>query len=313
MKGISGNVVGLCVGLSVAAFCAPAQQGTDRMSEFFEGRTVVLKLDMPGTQQGVDVNPQKGQPLDMKSYSNRIKQCGVALRNGDSAMVTKVKVKDDNIEFQLAGGGYGTAGDDTDTSVHFTSSEKSGREKDLESRIKSEQNPDRRRGLQHELDEARGYRERRDRQDREMAEQAAEAKKQVVMAKRLQGGSRFNLRLDVKNSGGSITPQMVMTMLAAYVTFPPEAFGGSTGPRLSEAVRSEAVRNDATPPNGAMSGLHKGLTREQVEAMFGPPSETRESNQNGLAVVSCTYKANDSTVTAAFVNGVLVQYTVASR
>jgi hypothetical protein len=53
-------------------------------------------------------------------------------------MVTKVKVKDNNIEFQLAGGGYGTVSDDTDTSVQFTPSERSGREKDLENRLKSE-------------------------------------------------------------------------------------------------------------------------------------------------------------------------------
>ena len=95
-------------------------QSAGALSEFFEGKQVVVKLDMPGTQQGVDIFPQRPQPLDTKSYGNRMKKFGTSLRNGDSVIVTKVKVKDDGIKFQLGGGGYVTAFDDTDSSVHFT-------------------------------------------------------------------------------------------------------------------------------------------------------------------------------------------------
>lgn len=55
--------------------------------------------------------------MDMKSYASRMKESGTSLRNGDSVLISKVKVKDKSIELQLGGGGYGTFGDDTDTSV----------------------------------------------------------------------------------------------------------------------------------------------------------------------------------------------------
>src|SRR5215210_3107327 len=47
-------------------------------------------------------------------------------------MITRIKLKDKLIEFQLGGGGYGTAGDDTDTSAYVASVPKSIREKTLE-------------------------------------------------------------------------------------------------------------------------------------------------------------------------------------
>jgi len=103
-------------------------QNPDMLSPFFEGKQVVVKMDMPGTQKGVDIYPDRQPPLDTKSYGERLKQFGVSLRNGDTVMVTKVKVNKDSVEFQLGGGGFGTAKDNTDTSVHFTPAEKSPRE-----------------------------------------------------------------------------------------------------------------------------------------------------------------------------------------
>src|ERR1700679_188717 len=149
-------------------------QNADMLSGAFEGKQVVVKLDMPGTQKGVDVYPGRPQPLDVKSYSDRLKDFGVSVRNGDAVLVTKVKVNKDNIEFQLGGGGFGTAGDNTDTSVHFTPLGKSSRELELENQLNNETDPDRRRSLQRELDYVRADRERRDRVNRARAEDAGE-------------------------------------------------------------------------------------------------------------------------------------------
>ena len=115
-----------------------AAQDQDPLSAFFEGKQVVVKMDMPGTQKGVEIYPGRPQPLDAKSYGDRMKEFGVSLQNGDTTMVTKVKVTKDNIEFQLGGGGYGTAMDNTDTSVHFTPANKSDREKELERQLNNE-------------------------------------------------------------------------------------------------------------------------------------------------------------------------------
>ena len=70
---------------------------------------------MPGSQQGIDIFPQRNNMLDAKAYGKRMKSFPIALHNGDAVMVTTVKVKDKLIEFQLGGGGFGTFGDDTDT------------------------------------------------------------------------------------------------------------------------------------------------------------------------------------------------------
>jgi hypothetical protein len=286
-------------------------QSAGALSEFFEGKQVVVKLDMPGTQQGVDIFPQRPQPLDTKSYGNRMKKFGTSLRNGDSVIVTKVKVKDDGIEFQLGGGGYGTAFDDTDSSVHFTPADKSGREKNLEDKIRNESDASKRRAMQRELDDLRSARERRDRRDRTAAQDTASYKQQQIDGKRQQGGSRFNIRFSKQNAAEYTTPQAVMTALAQFVTFPPDAFGAADGSRPTQALKS-----DGTPPPAAadpVTSLKKGMTREQVEALFGPAAESHDSTQNGMKMNSCTYHGKDATVQASFVNGVLVQYTVASR
>jgi hypothetical protein len=110
-------------------------QNAQSLSQFFEGKQVVVKIDMPGSQQGIDIYPQRDGMLDAKAYGKRMKSFPAALHNGDTVMVTTVKVKDKSIEFQLGGGGFGTVGDDTDTSVKFTPAPKSGREKDLENQL----------------------------------------------------------------------------------------------------------------------------------------------------------------------------------
>ena len=55
-----------------------------------------------------------------------------AIHKGDTARVTAVVVKEDRIEFQLDGGGFGTFLDDTNTTVTPKTVEKSDYEKQLE-------------------------------------------------------------------------------------------------------------------------------------------------------------------------------------
>jgi hypothetical protein len=102
----------------------------------FEGKHVTVKIDMPATKDGVDVYPFTPRPLDLKDYSRRIKNSGAALKKGDSVIVTEVKVKEKNIEFQLGGGGFGTFGDDTGGYISTPSLSKTKREKELEQEIK---------------------------------------------------------------------------------------------------------------------------------------------------------------------------------
>ena len=299
-------------GLLLVLAVQPAlAQNAAAISRYFEGKQVVVKMDMPGTQQGVDIYPQRPQPIDMKSYTNRLKKFGTAIHNGDSVMITKVKVKNDNIEFQLGGGGFGTASDDSDTSVHFTPDDKSQREKELEDQLGKETDADRRRSLQRELDDVRSSRERQDRRNRARAEDAADSKKQQVDMQRMQGGSRFNIHLDTRKMGDELTPERIMADLDRYVSFRP---GESAQPPAA------ASPNYSGPPPTPQSlsgdqekSLKKGLTFDQVKAIFGEPTSTHDAEQNGMKMTSSTFQDPDHTVKADFVNGVLVQYTVSSR
>src|SRR5215211_4135182 len=110
-------------------------QSEAALKERLEGRPVTLKLAMPGAEEGVDIYPATDQPLDYPRYASRLKKFGTAIRSGQSAMITKIKVKSDHIEFQLDGGGYGTMGDETSSNVNVGSAPKTKRERNLEGEL----------------------------------------------------------------------------------------------------------------------------------------------------------------------------------
>ena len=155
---------------------------------------VVTRIDLPGTSEGVDVKVDGDRQMDYREYGNRLKTYGTALRAGDSATVTLVKVKKDLIEFQLSGGGYGTFGDDTSTSVYIPLVEKSRREEELERLVKDERDDRRRHQLEDELNDLRDRRERQNRRIEMERVRASEIKRDQIAERRLHGGSRFNIR-----------------------------------------------------------------------------------------------------------------------
>lgn len=196
---------------------AAAQNESD-LKYFFEGRLVTVRIDMPGTKDGVNVYPEVRRSIDLNRYRGDLRQYGPALRAGDTAMVTLVKVKDDLIEFQLGGGGFGTFLDNTDTSAYIPLVAKSDRERFLETRVREEDNRGRRRQLQRELDGLRDYRERENRRIWAARERLSELKRERVAYSRMNGGSRFNLRY-VRRVPFGVTPEDIMAALAEFVDF----------------------------------------------------------------------------------------------
>jgi hypothetical protein len=194
-------------------------QTEDELKAFFEGKRVEVKIDMPATKDGVNVYPEKNQPVDYGKYGNLLKNFGVSVREGESIMITKIKVKDKHIEFQLGGGGYGTFGDETSASVYIPAVSKSRREKHLERELKYEDDRRRRRQIKEELDYLRREREIEDSRNRAEAAEAEEIARQRIDEKRLQGGSRFNIRFERKITSADLTPEAVMNALAEYVVF----------------------------------------------------------------------------------------------
>jgi len=280
------------------ALAAPAAaQDETALKSYFEGKRVTLLMDMPGASDGVDVHPDARRAIDFDKYKDNLKRYGAAIRSGDTVVVTLVKVKKDLIEFQLGGGGFGAFGDDTSTSANIPLIEKSAREKDLEKRIKDEDDRDRRRRLEHELDDLRDRRERDNR--RIIAERAEieQRKRERLAEQRLGGGSRFNLRYDDRVPSG-MRPQDVVAALAEYVDF-------ASGPAARGAV--------APPPAGELTTLRKGLSRAEAERLCGAPASSSERREGGLLVLTLVFNVGDQRATADFVDDVLIRYTIMSR
>lgn len=57
--------------LIFAAFAA-AQTEAD-LKAFFEGKRVEVKIDMPATKDGINIYPERRQPIDFDKYSQSLK------------------------------------------------------------------------------------------------------------------------------------------------------------------------------------------------------------------------------------------------
>lgn len=289
----------LAVSLLVAATQPAQAQTEEQLRTFFEGKAVIVRMEMPGAQEGVDVYPGRLQPIDFPRHAGRLKEYGTAIRRGDEVLVTKVKVKKDLIEFQLGGGGYGTFGDDASSSVHVPAASKTQREKNLEKDIEKTRDPVLKRALSEERDALRKEREREDARNRAQAAQAQQIKEANIRQRRLEGGSRFNIRYEPAVPFEALKPEMVMQALAEYIDFSPVT--GATGVK--------AATNTTHQPDE----LRKGLTVGEVDQMLGRPESIAQRMEGTLSVSSSSYRSRGRVVVADFVEGVLVRFTIRSE
>jgi hypothetical protein len=273
-------------------------QSEEALRAAFEGKTVRVKIEMPGAQQGVDIHPGTPRPIDFPQHAARLKQFGSAYHPGDSALVTKVHINGDHIEFQLGAGGYGTAGDKTTTTVVAPVAPKTQREKDLENSLKTVTDNVQKKRMSDELDGLRAERKRADDRNATRAAEAQAINEANLMQKRLAGGSRFNIRYDRVVPAAALTPDAVMVALADYVDFSPPP---ATVPASGSVV----------PAN--QGGLKKGMSMEEVDSIMGRPESISQRTEGTLTVSTSTYRTRNSTVTAEFVEGVLIRFTVVSR
>ena len=277
-----------------------AAQDELALRDFFEGRRVVLKIDMPATSEGVDVWPATESPVDYKTYGKRLKAFGVAIRAGESTVVTLVKLKKDLVEVQLGGGGFGTFGDDSSTSVNIPSIEKSAREKELEQAVKNEKDSKARRQLQRELDDLRADRERENRRIQARRVEAEEIRKARIAEQRLMAGSRFNVRYR-RSVPSELEPRDLASALEAYLDVSPEAAS------LRVAPPSD-IR-----PDPAETFLRKGMSRDEVEDALGPPQQSASRREGTLTVVSLVYRRSRQRIAIELVEDVVIRYTIASQ
>jgi len=104
----------------VVAIAAPAPaQNEQALRAFFEGRRVTLKIDMPGSSDGVDVHVDAARALDYREYGDRLKEYGTDPLGRRSGRDAREAEEGSSSKSSLGGGGFGTFGDDTSTSVNI--------------------------------------------------------------------------------------------------------------------------------------------------------------------------------------------------
>lgn len=279
-------------------------QGEEQLRDAFEGRMVTVRLDMPATSKGVNIRPQERRPLDAREYADRLKEYGTAVKAGTQIMVTRIRVKKDLIEFQLGGGGYGTFGDESG-SVSTPSVGKSTRERNLEKDLKEEKDAGKRRSMQEELDRLRKDRANQEALVEATTAAAEAANKSRVREKALAAGSRFNVRFAPAVPIEAMTPEGLRRALGQYIDFDEGAAASAAAPVTTPAA--------VAAPAGVPATLRKGLTEAEVDAILGRPTSLLPRNEGTLKVVRATYSQGENEVTAEFVEGVLIRYSISSR
>ena len=287
---------------AAASFLMAATAGADDAAEqslkrHFEGRDVVVLIDMPASQAGVDVYPEREYPLDYGKASGRIGDDGLSVRRGQRITVTRVHLKDDLIEFQLGGGGFSQFRHGT-SAVPARITPKSSHERDLERRLQRESDADERRQLRRDLDRVRRQREYLDEQNRAMVEVVNEQRRQRDHERALDMGSRFNIRFEKKDVPAEYaTPDGVVRALERYVDF------------LSLAPRPPRRAEDLVPsesPSGS-DDVRKGMTRVEVEAAYGRPQREDRTREGELQVTVAAYELAGERVEVTYVDDVAVR------
>jgi hypothetical protein len=311
----------LCVGLVLLSCGAPFSVGqTDvtPLETYFTGRMVLVKVDMPGSEKGIDLKFNKPEPMDWNDTSSRDRTFGVAIHKGEVARITKFKLKDDMIEFQLNGGGFGVSGDDTNTVVNPIVVPKSDHEKDLEKQLAAEKDPHRRQDIQRDLDHERQRRDDQNARNQSDARVASQIKAQQVAQRRLTGGSRFNLRWQGTVPSDSRSPDGVMQALAAYVDFNPAPGAGAPQPAYAQPAYAPppAAYGPAPgpPSSGNPSQVKRGMKIDEVSNLLGRGRTVNDgTSADGLHTQEIMYASGDNLVDVTFVEGVVVRYSITSK
>jgi hypothetical protein len=237
--------------------------------------------------------------VDYPEHAKRLKRYGTAIEAGQSALITKLKVKGNLIEFQLDGGGYGTSGDPTNPTVTAAAVPKTQREKDLEAALKTETDPAAKRlpragvGSTAKRPRARGPAQPI------VAASATERRREYIQQRRLQGAP---LQLALPYGACRPTP-CEWTRCAPRWT--------SSSHSMLPASRRGRKSIRCGRANGALA-LRKGLLVEEwtparrAHATHQPQGGHARGNE-------ATYDTRDGRVVADFVEDVLVRYTVTSQ
>jgi hypothetical protein len=104
----------------------------------------------------------------------------------------------------------------------------------------------------------------------------------------------------------ALTAEAMMQALAEYVDFGTASVAASPSPLNAP----EAVAPSSSAPTSRLP--RKGMLLEEADVLLGTPKSTTQRAEGKLKVVTRTYAMDGGRVTAEFVEGVLIRYTVTS-
>jgi len=211
-------VAGLAMLVACAGYTsAQPKRAAGALEKALLGREVRARVDMPATAAGIDLHVQREPEIDSALLASRIAEYGVAIRKGQGALITRIKVNKKNIELHLGGGGYGTLGDD-DGLVIATLESPSPRQADLERERSRTTDPKRKKEIDRELNRLREALRLQHQEAFRHAEAMTAINKREIARKRLDGGSRFNIWYDDKRLEQWVpTSEELMLALSSYL------------------------------------------------------------------------------------------------
>ena len=115
------------------------------------------------------------------------------------------------------------------------------------------------------------------------------------------------MRFPQRVPDGALTADGLRAALAEWVEF------NDQQAMLERGVTPGADLSSPPGPSlGGVSSLRKGLMRGEVEALLGPATRVTPRKEGTLSAESAEYKAGANRVSALFVEGVLVRYSISS-
>lgn len=276
--------LGLIAGVGSAA--GQPADGVAALKATLEGRMVTVKIDMPATSGGVDLNPQREPDIDAETYGARLK-LGIAIRRGARVPITLIKVNEGNIEVQLAGGGFGTRRDPflypPPTGAYVPPTQ---RERNLEYKLERTTDPKQRRQIEQELATLARQRAAAEVAELRRKEIEYERRKSELDRLRLERGSRFNVWYPDKR-------------LKQWV------------PTADELLQTMSAYLDAS--DSRLASLRRGMTTGDAYAALGFPTRRRPSREGELDASIETWETAKDILEVTFVGGVVVKFTSTSK
>jgi hypothetical protein len=135
------------------------------------------------------------------------------------------------------------------------------------------------------------------------------------MDKRMQGGSRFNLRWQGSIPVEQLTPDAVMARLSEYIDFSGLQTGGApqpAAPPMGPAISPQPPNQP--PPASPTAQLQRGMSLNDVANLLGQGKLLSDSTgDNGLKTQVYEYVSGDRRAEVTFVEGTVVKFSITSQ